>query len=60
MRFISVLSVIFILVCTLSITNLDIFRLGYIFAHSTGCELVYKPISGQYQYENVFRKFLFY
>ena len=31
----------FIPVCTLSITNLDIFRLGYIFTHSTGYELIY-------------------
>ena len=34
MRFILVLVVIFISVCTLSITILDIFRLGYILTHS--------------------------
>ena len=31
MQFILVLLVIFIFVCTLFITNFDIFRLGYIF-----------------------------
>ena len=36
MRFILVLLVIFILVYTLSITNLDMFRLGYIFTQSIG------------------------
>ena len=36
MRFILVLLVIFISVCTLSITNLDMFKLGYIFTHSIG------------------------
>ena len=40
MQFILVLLVIFIYVCTLSITNFDIFRLGYIFTHSIGTELV--------------------
>ena len=41
MQFILVLQAIFILACTLSITNLDMFRLGYIFTHSIGQELVY-------------------
>ena len=41
MQFILVLLVIFILVCTLSIINFDIIRLGYIFTHSIGKELVY-------------------
>ena len=36
MQFILVLLVIFIFVCTLSITNFDIFKLGYIFTHSIG------------------------
>ena len=30
---------IFISVCTLFITNLDIFRLGYVLSHSIGLEL---------------------
>ena len=41
MRFILVLLAIFILVCTLSITNLDMFRLGYLFTYSIGYGLVY-------------------
>ena len=41
MQFILVLLATFIFVCTLSITNLDIFRLGYMFTHSIGQELVY-------------------
>ena len=41
MQFILVLLVIFILVCTLSITRLDILRLSYIFTQSIGQELVY-------------------
>ena len=36
MQFILVLLAIFTFVSTLSITNFDIFRLGYIFAHSIG------------------------
>ena len=36
MRFILVLLVIFVLVCTLYITNLDMLRLGYIFTHNIG------------------------
>ena len=41
MRFILVLLVNFISVCTLPVTNLDMFRLGYIFTHSIGWDLVY-------------------
>ena len=41
MRFILDLFVIFISVCTLSITSLHMFRLGYIFEHRIGKELVY-------------------
>ena len=36
MQLILVLLVIFMFVCTLSITNFDIFRLRYIFTHSIG------------------------
>ena len=36
MQFILVLLVIFTLVCTLSITRLDILRLSYIFTQSIG------------------------
>ena len=36
MLFILVLLAIFTSVCTLSITSLDIFRLGYILSHSMG------------------------
>ena len=44
MWFILVLLVIFISVCTLSITNLDIFRLDYKLLHSIGSKLAYiKP-----------------
>ena len=41
MQFTLVLLVIFIFVCIQSITNLDIFRLGYIFTPSIGSELVH-------------------
>ena len=41
MQFILVLLVIFIFVCTVSINNFDIFRIGYIFTNSIGQELVY-------------------
>ena len=48
MRFILVLLVIFILVCTLSITNLDMFRLGYIYTQHWLGTCLYRLISGQY------------
>ena len=41
MLFILVLQAIFTSVCTLSITSLDIFRLGYILSHIIGYELVH-------------------
>ena len=48
MQFILVLSVIFISVSTLSITNLDMFRLGYIFAHRYCLgTCLYRPICDQ-------------
>ena len=41
MRFMLVLLVTFISACTQSITNLDMFRLGYLFTHSIGLDHVY-------------------
>ena len=48
MWFILVLIVIFISICAQSITNLDIFTLGYILSCSIGYDLcLYRPISSQ-------------
>ena len=48
MWFILVLIVIFISICAQSITNLDIFTLGYILSYSIGYDLcLYRPISRQ-------------
>ena len=47
MRFILVLLLIFILVCTLSINNLDMFRLGYIYTQYWSGTCLYRHISGQ-------------
>ena len=47
MQFILVLLVIFIFVYTLSITNFDIFRFGYIFTEHRLGTCLYRPILGQ-------------